>query len=324
MRMLAFSVEEEERPIFISRAAALGIDLTLRGDYISEEALRQAGSFDAINVLSDTVITPAMWDIVRRAGAGFAVTRCVGMAHMNADYARSLGIEVTNVRYSPASVADYAIMMMLMVLRHVKPMLQRYQGQDFLQAGLRGRELPNLTVGVVGAGAIGETLIRHLQGFGCRVLYWNRSPKPQLTGLAEARDVDELLGESDIVSLHLTMCPQTEHWMNEERFRRMKPGSVLINTARGGLVDTDALIRALERGQLAGAGLDVFDGDQTIYYRDHKNRSIAHREKAILDAMPNVLMLPHLGYLTDQALEDMVCNSLLAAADWRSRQSKNN
>ena len=315
MRMAVFGVEEEERPLFERLAPAYGVQAALHSAYISLEALQAARELDAINVLSDTVITPQMWDAARAAGVRFAVTRCVGMAHMNADYARGLGIAVTNVSYSAASVADYAIMMMLMVLRNVKPMLKCYEAQMFAQAGLRGRELPNLSVGIIGAGHIGSTVAQHLQGFGCPVYYWDRKEKPGIA--AKYLPLDTLLETCDIVSLHLALCGETVHFMDASRIGRMKPGSMLINTGRGALVDSGALIDALEAGRLAGAGLDVIDGDQTIYYRDHKNRILHNRHKAILDAMPGVLMLPHLGYLTDQALVDMVENSLRAAKAWQ-------
>ena len=315
MRMAVFGVEEEERPLFEHLAPTYGVEAELHREYISMGYLQSAQNIGALNVLSDTIITPQMWDAAHAAGVRFAVTRCVGMAHMNADYARSLGIAVTNVSYSAASVADYAIMMMLMVLRNVKPILKCYDAQMFTQAGLRGRELPNLSVGIIGAGHIGSTVAQHLQGFGCPVYYWDRKEKPGMA--AKYLPLDTLLETCDIVSLHLALCRETVHFMDEARIGRMKPGSVLINTGRGALVDSSALISALESGHLSGAGLDVIDGDQNIYYRDHKNRIIPSRYKAILDAMPNVLMLPHLGYLTDQALIDMVENSLRAAKAWR-------
>ena len=128
--------------------------------------------------------------------------------------------------------------------------------------------------------------------------------------------LDDLLKECDIISLHLTANDETYHFMDAEKFAKMKPGSVLINTARGSLVDSDALIDALEQERLAGAGLDVLDEDRYIYYRDHKNTKLKHHQMAILQSMPNVLMLPHLAYFTDQALEDMVHNSLIVARDY--------
>lgn len=323
--MLAFAVEEEERPIFERFYQQYQIDLTMTHEKPSRANTTLAKGMDCINVLSDTVLTPELWDAYHAAGVRLAVTRCIGMEHMNRDYAEKLGITVRNITYSPASVADYAIMMMMMLLRHVKPMLQRYVGQDYTMAGFRGREMHNMTVGILGAGRIGVTAARELAGFGCRVCYWNRTPKAELEGIAEYCDLDTLLSMSDILSIHLAANEETYHFMDEKKLRAMKPGALLINTARGQLVDSAALIERLESGHLGGAGLDVIDGDRDIYYRDHKNQLINHREMAILNAMPNVLMLPHAAYFTDQALEDMVHGSLIVASKvWNDMKRAHN
>lgn len=313
MKMIAFAVEKEEIPIFNKYKEEYDLDLTMLEEKPCRGNAYLTEGVDCINVLSDTILTPELWDIYHANGVKIAVTRCIGMEHMNKTYAESLGIKVSNVTYSPASVADYAIMLMIMLLRHVKPIMQRYLGQDYTMAGIRGRELPNMTVGIIGAGRIGMTTARHLSGFGCKILYWNRHARPELADVAEYCSLQELLEKSDIVSLHIAASIETHHFMNRERLESMKQGAILINTARGSLVDTGALIDRLESGWLAGAGLDVFEGDRYIYYRDYKNKIIANHEMAILNAMPNVLMLPHAAYFTDQALEDMVHNSLTEA-----------
>lgn len=310
MKMLAYAVNEEERTLFEHYRNCYDVELTMTAEKPSLENASLSAGMDCINVLSDVVLSDKMYDIYRKNGVRIAVTRTIGSEHMNVDYAKSLGIRICNITYSPASVADYAIMMMLMVLRNVKPMLQRYAGRDFTAQGIRGWELPNMTVGVVGAGRIGETVIRHLQGFGCKTLAWNRRSKPALEGLCEFAPIDELLKRSDIVTLHLADNAETHHFMDAAKLAATKPGAILINTARGGLVDSLALIDALESGHLGGAGLDVVDGDRSIYYRDFKTRLIPSREMAILNAMPNVLMLPHMAYYTDQASDDMVRMSL--------------
>ena len=316
IKMVVYSLQREEIPLFERFRVQYGMELTMTSEKISMETVHLAQGTDVINVLSDVVITDELWDAFHAAGIKAAVTRTIGLEHMNRDYADRLGIPVFNISYSPSSVADYAIMMMLMVLRNVKPMMQRYLGQDYTARGLQGRELPNMAVGILGAGRIGSTVIRHLTGFGCTIRYWNRSPRPELETIAEYVPLDTLLRESDIVSLHLAANEETEHFIDRERLGAMKPGALLINTARGPLVDSDALIEALESGHLAGAGLDVFDGDRSIYYRDFKNTPVYHRQMAVLNAMPNVLMLPHMAYYTDQAAEDMVHNSMIAIRDW--------
>ena len=316
MRMAVYAVQPEEIPIFRQVQTEYGIEMLLSAEKPSISNVSMLEGADAVNVISDTVITEELWQAWHEVGIRAAVTRTIGVEHMNTACGKVFGIPVFHITYSPSSVADYAIMMMLMVLRHVKPMMYRYIGQDYTMSGYLGRELPNLTVGILGAGRIGTTVIRHLSGFGCRILYWNRTPKPELDGLAEYKGLDTLLQSSDILSIHLAANQETTGFLNGNRIAAMKPGAILINTARGQLVDTDALIDALESGQLSGAGLDVFDGDRSIYYRDFKNQPVLHQQKAILDAMPNVLMLPHMAYFTDQAMEDMVRNSIKIVYDY--------
>lgn len=316
MKMIAYAVEPEEIPIFEKYYRNYNIDLRLLDEKPSLKNIALANGYDCINVLSDTYITDEMWDAFHACGVQLAVTRCIGMEHMNQSYAQKLGIKVFNITYSPASVADYAIMMILMLLRNVKPIMQRYLGQDYTMSGIRGRELHNMTVGVIGAGNIGQTVIKHLSGFGCRILYWNRQPKEGLAEFAEYCELPSLLEQSDIVSLHIASNRETYHFINSEKINFMKHGALLINTSRGPIVDSAALIEALESGQLSGAGLDVIDGDRNIYYRDHKNQIVIHHDMAILNSMPNVLMLPHAAYFTDQALEDMVHNSLIVTSQY--------
>ena len=316
MKMIAYAVEPEELPVFEKYYQNYNIDLKLLIEKPTLKNTALANGYDCINVLSDTYITDEMWNAFHRCGVRIAVTRCIGMEHMNKAYAERLGIKIFNISYSPASVADYAIMMMLMLLRNIKPIMQRYLGQDYTMSGIRGRELPNMTVGVIGAGNIGQTVIKHLSGFGCRILYWTRHPKKELEKFAQYCDLQALLAQSDIISLHIASNNETYHFMNSDKINAMKEGALLINTARGSIIDSIALIKALESGHIAGAGLDVIDGDRNIYYRDHKNQMIIHHEMAILNSMPNVLMLPHAAYFTDQALEDMVHNSLVVTSQY--------
>ena len=320
MKMIVYSCGAEEEPLFRRFAEPYNAHLTFCAEKPVLDNASLAEGMDVVNILSATYITPEILDVYKRCGVRMVVSRTIGVEHVDVAYANSIGIAVGNATYSPASVADYAIMMMLMVLRHIKPMLLRYAGQDYTARGYLGRELPNMTVGIVGMGRIGTMTARHLRGFGCRVLAYNRTPRGDLDGIAEMVDLDTLYAQSDIVSLHLAATEQTYHFIDAAAIEKMKDGAVLINTARGPLVDNGALIDALERGKLSGAGLDVFDGDRLIYYRDFKNELLCQREMAVLNAMPNVLMLPHMAYYTDQAVEDMVRNSVDGAARYLAGQ----
>jgi D-specific alpha-keto acid dehydrogenase len=243
---------------------------------------------------------------LKQAGVTYISTRSVGYNHIDLDYAASVGIRVENVAYSPDSVADYTLMLMLMSLRHARSVIKRVDAYDYRLSGLPGRELRDLTVGVIGTGRIGAAVIDRLRGFGCRILAHDQWPKTA----AEYVSLDALLGESDLVTLHTPLTPETRHLLNRERIERMKPGAVIVNTGRGSLLDTAALIEALESGRLGGAALDVLEGEEGIFYADYSNTLIESEQLLRLQSLPNVLISPHIAYYTDHALRDAVVNSL--------------
>lgn len=299
----------------------MGLEVILTGRPPDAGGAELARGSDAINITSETVMGEEALAACAQAGVRLVACRTAGYEHVDLEAARRLGLGVTRISYSPSAVADYAIMLMLMVTRHVKTLMARSLGQDYSLSAVRGRELPDLTVGILGTGRIGETVARHLSGFGCRLLAWSPHPKEALRGLVRYCSPEELLSESDVVTLHMRAAEDTRHWLDRARLGQMKPGAVLINTARGSLVDSSALIDAIESGRLAGAGLDVVDGDRPVFYRDHKNQVVAHRELAVLQSFPNVLVLPHMAFYTDHAVEDMVRRSLEAAVEYLTRGS---
>ena len=277
-----------------------------------------AAGCDALSVITETPITAEMMKQYKEMGIRFISTRTIGYEHMDQAAAAREGIVLANVAYSPSSVADYAIMLMLMVLRKTKSIQSRSAAQDYTLAGHCGRELPNLSVGIIGAGKIGATVARHLSGFGCKIYAYDKLPNTALsevtsgagTPLVEYVDLDTLYARSDIITLHVPSTPENQNMINRESISKMKDGVTLINTARGDLIQTDDLIEALESGKLYGAALDVIDGDRLIYYRDKKMEIVGHRQMAILNAMPNVLLMPHTAFYTEQAVSDMVEHSL--------------
>jgi D-lactate dehydrogenase len=256
------------------------------------------------------MITKEMLEAYKNYGIKFISTRTVGMDHIDIEYARKIGIGVGNVTYSTNGVADQAIMLMLMVLRKVKHTMLRYLGQDFTLIKTRGYDLCDMTVGIVGTGNIGSTVAKHLSGFGCRILACGIEKRDEIMNIVEYVDPETLLAESDIITLHIPATEDNYHFIDKKAIEKMKPGVVIINTARGPLIDSMALIEALESGKVGGAGLDVIEGDREIYYRDHKYVVIGHREMAILNAMPNVILMPHTAFFTEHAVSDMVENSI--------------
>ena len=311
-RLLAYSCGPEERERYARYSEAYGFSVTCCAERPLPENAQLARGYDGVMIAAARAVDRGMIDAYCDGGVQVLSSRAIGVDNIDLDYAARRGLAVLRNTYSAASVADYAIMLMLMVTRHTKAALLRNVGQDYRYDGLRGRELHTMTVGIAGTGNIGAATARHLAGFGCRLLAWSRHPRPELEDVVTYVDFDTLLRESDLLSLHLTAVPETRHILGREAIARMKPGAFLVNTARGELVDTAALIDALESGHLAGAALDVLEGDREVYYLDHKNQVVPHREMAILNAMPNVILTPHLAFWTDTVADDMVRNALEA------------
>lgn len=312
-KLFAYACGPEEVERYAKFAPAYGFQVTCCPQRPLPENTDLARGYDCIAIAAARGVDREMIDRYLEGGARLLSSRAIGVDNIDLAYAKARGLAVTRNTYSAASVADYAVMLMLMVTRHTKAALLRNVGQDYTYEGFRGRELHTMTVGIVGTGNIGAVTARRLSAFGCRILTWSRHPKPELADIAQSVDLDTLLRESDLVSLHLSSNPETYHFLDQAAMAKMKPGAYMVNTARGDLIDTEALIAALESGHLAGAALDVFEGDRAIYYLDHKNQVLHHHQMAILNAMPNVIMTPHLAFWTDTVADDMVRNSLEAA-----------
>ncbi len=224
--------------------------------------------------------------------------------------ARKRGIRVAHAAYPPEGVADYTIMLMLMALRRARLVLTQAAGQNFSLEGKLGRTLASSTVGVVSTGAIGAFVIRQLAGFGCRILACDPLPKDDVRARATYVDLDTLLAESDVVTLHAPDLPENHHLIGAGELARMRPGAVLVNAARGSLVDTEALIAALETGHLGGAALDTIEHEADLYYLNRSLDVLPHRDRALLMALPNVIVSPHMAFYTAEDVENMIRSSV--------------
>jgi D-specific alpha-keto acid dehydrogenase len=249
-----------------------------------------------------------------RVGVTYISTRSIGYDHIDVTYAESVGISVENVAYSPDGVADYTLMLMLMVIRNAKSIIHRADVHDYRLHNVRGKELRDLTIGVVGTGRIGVAVMDRLRGFGCRILAHDSRPM----AAADYVPLDELLQRSDMVTLHTPLDAETHHLLNRRRIEQMRPGAFIINTGRGSLLDTEALVSALESGRLGGAALDVLEGEDGIFYVDCRNKPIESKSLLRLQELPNVLVSPHTAYYTDRALSDTVENSLINCMNFES------
>ena len=220
--------------------------------------------------------------------------------------ARELGMKVANVDYPPNGVANFAIMLMLMSLRKAGHILKRGEAQDYSLQGKIGRDISTCTVGVIGTGRIGRTVLQHLSGFGCRLLAYDLYPNDEAKKIAEYVPLETLLAESDVITLHTNATEENHHLIDTKAIESMKPGVTIINTARGKLIDSDALIAGLESGKIGGAGLDVIEDETGIYYYNRMGQAIPNRELNLLRSYPNVIVSPHTAFYTDVNVASMV------------------
>jgi D-specific alpha-keto acid dehydrogenase len=306
MHITIFGCELDEAAVFREHAAAAGITPVITAQPVSLETIRLARGSLCVSIGHKSPITPEHLVALHEAGVRYISTRSIGFNHVDVDFAASLGIEVQNVAYSPDSVADHTLMLMLMSLRQAKSVVLRAAEHDYRLGVERGRELRDLTVGVVGTGRIGSAVVTRLAGFGARVL----ATDTRQTTSAHYLPLDELLRQSDVVSLHLPLDEGSHHLLDERALALLPPGAVVVNTGRGSLIDTPALLAALESGRLGGAALDVVEGEEGVFYADRRHRPIDDEVFARLQSLPTVLITPHVAYYTDHALTDLVLNSL--------------
>lgn len=295
-------------------APGLGASPSITDLAPTESTVALAAGSRCVSISHRSRVTNHTLRALSRAGVAYISTRSIGCNHLDVTYAASVGITVEGVAYSPDSVADYTLMLILMALRHAKSVLTRADAHDYRLAEMRGRELRDLTVGVVGTGRIGAAVIDRLRAFGCRILAHDTSRKTA----AEYVPLDALLRRSDVVTLHTPLTAQTHHLLDHRRLAEMKDGAVLVNTARGALVDTEALIEALSSSRLGGAALDVVEGEEGSFYADRRGRPIDDR-LARLHGLASVIISPHAAYDTDHALRDIVGNSLINCLRFESR-----
>lgn len=282
-----------------------GIDMAWTPDHPNEENLKLAEGCLAVS--TNPCNMPASFlDTFASMGVKYLPCRSIGYDHIDLAEAAKLGMKVSNSSYAPGGVANYTVMLILMLLRKFIPIYKRTEIQDFSLPGKMGRDISRCTIGVIGTGRIGSTVIRSLSGFGCRILAYDLYPNDTVKQYAEYVSMDQLLAQSDVITLHAPATKENYHMIDEKAFSKCKKGVLFVNAARGSLIDSDALIRALESGQVGGAALDVLEDENGLYYYNRLGDVIRNDEMSILRSFPNVVFSAHTAFYTDDAVESMV------------------
>lgn len=306
MKIAVFSTKPYDRAFFEQANAALGAGHELRflEARLGPETAELSGDCAAICAfVNDTLDRPVL-ETLHARGLRLVALRCAGFNNVDLVAARELGIVVARVpAYSPEAVAEHTAALILCLNRKIHKAYARVREGNFALDGLLGFDLKGRTVGIVGTGRIGMGLARIMAGFGCHVLGFDprRDPEFVSTGAGYV-ELAELLARSDIISLHCPLTPQTRHLINAEAIAAMKPGVMIINTGRGALVETRALIRGLKSGQIGHVGLDVYEEESDLFFENLSGQILQDDIFARLLTFPNVLITGHQAFLTQEAL----------------------
>ena len=273
----------------------------------SETAALAAGSA-AVCVFVNDRLDRACLEILQRSGVRLVALRCAGFNNVDLVAAKELGLAITRVpAYSPHAVAEHAVALLLTLNRKIHRAHNRVREHNFSLSGLVGFDLHGKTIGVIGTGKIGRIAAQIFRGFDAQVIA--SDPFPSLDWARDRGvtyvDLDTVLATSDIISLHLPLTPDTHHLLNERSLARMKPGAYIVNTSRGKLIDTTALIQQLKSGHLGGVALDVYEEEEGIFFEDHSGGVLLDDELNLLLSFPNVLITSHQAFLTHEALSEI-------------------
>ena len=268
-----------------------------------------AKGYDAVCAFVNADVSAMTLEILRGLGVGLVLMRCAGFDAVNVDFAKSIGMKVTRVpAYSPEAIAEHAIALALCADRHIHKAYIRVRENDFSLDGLVGHTLHGKTAGIIGTGRIGAALARICKGFGMTVLGADLYPNQKLVDdgvIDKYVDYDTIYEQSDLISLHAFLNEESYHLVNDDTIAKMKDGVILINTARGGLVDIEALIRGIRSGKIGAAGLDVYEGENANVYQNREDQILGHSITARLCSFPNVVLTSHQAFFTYEALQQI-------------------
>ena len=276
------------------------------------DSVAVAAGHEAVCIFVNDKCDAAVLQALAAGGTRLVALRCTGFNNVDLSAAAALGLKVVRVvTYSPYSVAEHAVALLLAINRKVHRAYARTRDSNFALDGLMGFDLHGKTVAVVGTGKIGLVFARIMLGFGCEVIGYDKFPTQAFLDLgARYVEAGDIGARADIISLHCPLTPETQHIINEETLGRMKRGALLINTSRGGLIDTEAAIEALKSGQLGGLGLDVYEQEADLFFRDLSSTIISDDVFQRLLSFPNVIVTGHQAFFTEEAI-GTICETTL-------------
>jgi D-lactate dehydrogenase len=317
MRIAMFSVQRYERVLLDEANLHHGHDLVFFDTLLGPETVSLAAGFPAVSVFVNDIVDAGVLKHLAAGGTKLVATRSTGFNQIDLQAAGQLGIKVVRVTdYSPNSIAEFAVGLLLALNRKIPRAYNRTREGNFSLDGLMGFDLANRTVAVIGTGKIGRIFARIMAGFGCNLIGFDVHRSPEFEAIG-GRYVDASgIEDADVVSLHCPLTPDTYHIVNAQALARMKRGALLINTSRGGLVDTEAAIEALKSGQLGGIAIDVYEQEAGLFFRDLSSTVIPDDVIQRLVSFPNAIVTGHQAFLTREALSTILETTLASISDF--------
>ena len=310
MKIAVFEKRPYEESIIREFQIDNGIEVVSTDEILDDTTIALCKNADAITTLGFSKLDKKLLDKIKSYGVKYISTRTIGYNHYDLDYAKKIGFKVCNVTYAPNGVADFTVMLMLLTIRKYKPAMWRQNVNDYTLNGLMGKEMRHMTIGVIGTGRIGFTVIKNLSGFGCKILAYDKYQNNSVKEFAEYVDFDKLLKESDIITIHVPLTPENKEIINKNSISKMKDGVIIVNTARSELTNIQDLIEGIETQKIGALALDVFDNEDEIYHHYFSTDIIKNRDMAYLRQFPNVILTQHMAFFTDSAVNEMIINSL--------------
>lgn len=320
MKIAVFSKKSYDKEFIEKIAKEYPHEITYFEASLEERTVGLAKGYDAICVFVNDVLTAKVVEELAGFGIKLIVLRCAGFNNVDVEAAGKCGLRILRVpAYSPHAVAEHAVALLLTLDRKTHKAYNRIREGNFSIERLSGFELNGKTVGVIGAGRIGCIFAKIMLAFGCKVVLYDFYKNKELeeTG-AKYCSLEEVFSESDIISLHCPLTPETFHMINEKSISIMKRGVMIINTSRGKLIDTDATIQALKDGHIGYMGLDVYEQEEKLFFKDLSEIVIRDDRISRLMTFPNVLITAHQAYFTDNAMEQISRTTLQNVSDYEN------
>lgn len=308
MKIAFYDTHSYDRQSFEKSNGSFGFSIDFFDFKLNEKTAVTAKGFDAVCIFVNDIADADVIKTLKDGGVKVILLRCAGFNNVDLKAAKESGITVLRVpAYSPYAVVEHAVAMLLGLTRHIPQAYLRTKTGNFTLDGLTGRDLHGLTAGILGTGKIGRIMAETLSGFGMNVIVYDPHPNQEWAKEKGFRcvDVPTLFRESDVLSLHCPLTDDTRHIVNQESIKLMKNDAVLINTGRGALIDSKALVHALKHNQIGGAALDVYEEESKYFFNDWSANVITDDVLARLMTFPNVLITSHQAFLTTNALENI-------------------